>query len=231
MQWTIAPTGPTVYVGASQQLTPTVDNVVSYAYVAQALAPTVSLQAVPGRTGNARTVTLALFPGSATTGTPLYSVPLNLAAGATTATPPNTIYAPGGSYTWVATPPATDVFAAGSTPVSLPGSGTAALASTVTMNYNRVVATISASRGGVPQAGTTITITVGTVTRTAPTAGAAGNVTLYDVPAGSWTVTAQYIDTSTNPDTTYRGTLTPAVSPTAAPTAQTFGPIVLSAVP
>ena len=154
-----------------------------------------------------------------------------MTAGATTATPPNTIYAPGGQYTWTATPPATDVYAVGQAPVNLPGNGTAALATTVTMNYNRVVATISATRGGVPQAGTTITITVGTVTRTAPTAGAAGNVTLYDVPAGSWTVTAQYIDTTTNPDTTYRGTLTPAVSPTAAPTAQTFGPIVLSAVP
>ena len=45
-------------------------------------------------------------------------------------------------------------------------------------------------------------------------------MTLYDLPTGSWTVTAQYVDNTTNPATTYRGTLTPAVSPTASPTAQ-----------
>ena len=81
------------------------------------------------------------------------------------------------------------------------------------------------------QPGATITITAGAVTRTGQTAGAGGSVTLYDLPTGSWTVTAQYVDNTTNPATTYRGTLTPAVSPTASPTAQSFGPIVLTVVP
>ena len=183
-----------------------------------------------GRTGDARPVRLALFTGSTTTAhRPLQRHPHHDGRHDDGDAAEHDVR-PGRRYTWTATPRANDVYARGRR-LTLPGNGTAAVATTVTLNYGRVVAAITATRGGVAQAGTTITITVGTVTRTAPTAGAAGNVTLYDVPAGSWTVTAQYIDTTTNPDTTYRGTLTPAVSPTAAPTAQTFGPIVLSAVP
>ena len=97
VQWSISPTGPTVYVGSTQLLTPTVATPGTYSYTGQVLAPTVSLQAVSGRTGDARAVVLALFSGTDTSATPLFSTTLNMAAGTNSATPPNTIYAPPGN--------------------------------------------------------------------------------------------------------------------------------------
>jgi len=148
--------------------------------------PSVQLAAVAGRTPDTtpRSVTLALSRG----GTSLWSAPVTIPAGSTTAAGPALIVG-AGATTLTGTPPAGGPFGVG-TQTGIDPSVTGA--ATVTLPYTAVMLTVTAQVGTTPRADATVTVTP--ATGTGPPAGTtnpSGVVVFRDLPAGTYTVTAQ----------------------------------------
>jgi len=108
-------------------------------------------------------------------------------AGSTTATGPALILG-AGTYALTGTPPAGDPFGVGTqTGIDPSASGTA----TVTLPYTAVMLTVTAQVGTTPQANSTVTLTPATGTGPPAQLAASGVAVFRDLPAGTYTVTAQ----------------------------------------
>jgi len=147
--------------------------------------PSVQVATVAGRTPDTapRSVTLALVGG----GPSVWSAPVTIPAGSTSATGPALILG-AGTYTLTGTPPAGDPFGVGTqTGIDPAASGTA----TVTLPYTAVMLTVTAQVGTTPQANSTVTLTPATGTGPPAQLAASGVAVFRDLPAGTYTVTAQ----------------------------------------
>ncbi|AZI58012.1 hypothetical protein EH165_07520 [Nakamurella antarctica] len=176
---------------AATDVIPVAGGTAAYSYNAFSLVPTVTLQSVPDRPSDTRSVALQLFSGPTASGTGLLAMPQSVsvtssASGAGTASLlPGTVYAPAGTYTWQATPASGDAFASGTAaavvPASPPTPSAAAVTSVITLVYSKSVLQVKVTRSVVtpadpadpgsvettsidPQPGATVVITAGLAT-------------------------------------------------------------------
>lgn len=184
----LGPARPTVglaleFVGIST-MSPSGPNTV--AFNGFGFQPSVQLATVAGRTPDTtpRSVTLALSRA----GTSLWSAPVTIPVGSTTAAGPAPIVG-AGATTLTGTPPAGGPFGVGAqTGIDPSATGSA----TVTLPYPAVMLTVTAQVGTTPRAGASVMLTPATGTGPpAGTTGPSGVVVFRDLPAGTYTVTAQ----------------------------------------
>jgi hypothetical protein len=150
------------------------------------LRPALQLATVAGRPADqaSRAVELAL----ARDGDDVWTGAATLPAGASSAQGPALIVG-SGTYTLTGTPPDGDAFGVGTVTGIDPA---AASAPVLTLPYTAVMLTVTALAGGAPRGGATVTLTsdtgAGPVSQTSNNAGVA---VFRDLPAGTYTVTAQ----------------------------------------
>ncbi|HEY5115112.1 MAG TPA: carboxypeptidase regulatory-like domain-containing protein [Nakamurella sp.] len=189
--WVFSVNNPTPAAGrpvvgiADRTVTITRPGPNTVAFTGFAFQPSVQLANVDGRSPDTtpRSVTLALSRG----GTSLWSAPVTIPAGGTTAAGPALIVG-AGPTTLTGTPPAGGPFGVGTQTIDASAAG----AATVTLPYTAVMLTVTAQVGTTPRAGATVTLTPATGTGPpAGTTGPSGQVVFQDLPAGTYTVTAQ----------------------------------------